>query len=254
MSFNHQNNNGITLLTNSMIRREGEYRKGIDENRTMVNSLASRLARNGKFDNLLDDDSMNEFRTSLKMLAEGNIANERFLTAYLGAVTSIGNSGNQEMDNFQGLLEQTVEQELKKVNDQSPPLTEEPRYLELCMKLGEIDEDEDLAVLPQENASSLKCPIKGTLMEDPVKSTVCGHSYSREGIEQHIKNSNVHTSCPMYGCRNNRLNWDQLVDDPETAMLVRREKKRQVYAKKSQSQSQAAIDMDDDEEEEATFR
>lgn len=253
MSYNRQNNNSITLLTNSMIRKEGEYRKGVVENQTMVNTLAGRLARNGAFDTLLDVDSMNEFRQSLRRLTEENIANERYLKAYLGAVTSVGNAESEEMDNFQGLLEKTVELELQRVNDQSVALTEEPRFLELCTKLGEVDEDEDLAVLPLENSSTLKCPIAGTLMEDPVKSTLCGHSYSRAGIQQHFKNSQGHPSCPVAGCRNSRLTSDQLVDDPETAMLVRREKKRQDYAKKSQSQSQAAIDMDDDDEEEATF-
>jgi hypothetical protein len=253
MSYNHQTNNGITLVTNSMIRKEGEYRKGVDENQTMVNSLAGRLARNGTFDGLLDGDSMREYRESLKRLTDENIAKDRFLQAYLRAVTEVGNAAGREgMDDFQGLLERAVERELKKINDDSVAMTEEPKYLELCEKLGEVDEDADLAVLPLENGSALKCPITGTLMEDPVKSKFCGHSYSRRGIEQHFKNSMM-CVCPMAGCRNRNLTREQLVDDPETAMLVRREKKRQEYAKKSQSQSQAAIDMDDDDDEEATF-
>lgn len=246
MSYNHHTNDGITLATNSMIRKEGEYRKGIDENQTMVNSLAVRLARNGAFDNFLDEDAKKEFREDLKRLTEENVAKERRLQAYISAVTSVANAAShQEMENFQGLLEKTVEQELRKLNEESVAVMEEQKYLELCTKLGEVEEDDDLAVLPMENAAALKCPITGTLMEDPVKSKLCGHSYSRRGIEQHIKSSRV---CPVAGCQNRHLTLDQLVADPETAMLVRREKKRQVYAKKSQSQSQSAIDMDDEEE------
>jgi Zinc-finger of the MIZ type in Nse subunit len=239
MSYNHHDNNGITLVTNSLIRKEGEYRKGIDQNQAMVNSLAARLERNGVFDSLLDEDSIKE-----------NVAKERRLKAYIRAVTSVGSgagAGSQEMDNFQGRLEKAVEEELEKINEESVAVIEEPKYLELCTKLGEVDEDDDLAVLPVENVAALKCPIMGTLMDDPVKSKLCGHSYSRRGIEQHLKSSRAHV-CPMAGCQNHNLTWDQLADDPETAMLVRRQKKRQAYAKQSQSQSQSAIVMDDDDD------
>ena len=47
------------------------------------------------------------------------------------------------------------------------------------------ESDEELEVLRNPNSSeSLKYPIMGKLLEDPLRSKVCGHVYSRVGIEQ----------------------------------------------------------------------
>jgi SUMO ligase MMS21 Smc5/6 complex component len=55
------------------------------------------------------------------------------------------------------------------------------------------DDDDDLQVVTRASGETLKCPIMGSYYEDPVKSSVCGHTYSRTGIENHLRSSR---KCP----------------------------------------------------------
>jgi len=50
-------------------------------------------------------------------------------------------------------------------------------------------------VLATESTVNLKCPIQGSLMEDPVKNKRCGHVYSKLAIYQHIK---IDRKCPVW--------------------------------------------------------
>ena len=34
---------------------------------------------------------------------------------------------------------------------------------------------------------SLKCPLTGTYLEDPVSNSGCGHTYSRAAVMEHIR-------------------------------------------------------------------
>lgn len=62
--------------------------------------------------------------------------------------------------------------------------------------LPNIDEDEDVAI--SGGTVSLNCPISGETMKDPVKSSVCGHTYDKESMVHYLRNSN---ECPVCGVR-----------------------------------------------------
>ena len=81
------------------------------------------------------------------------------------------------------------------------------------------DDDDDLQVITRASGETLKCPIMGSYYEDPVKSSICGHTYSRMGIENHLRSSR---KCPVAGCSNkNNITRDQLQPDIEMQMKVR---------------------------------
>ena len=85
-------------------------------------------------------------------------------------------------------------------------------------------------------------------MEDPVKSTACGHCFSRQGILQHIKTCKKDRKeclCPMPGC-NNPIQEAQLEVDVGLQRIIKRVKRRQEAEEQQRKQSQA---MDDDDEE-----
>jgi hypothetical protein len=241
-----QNHTGVSVVMNQMLRKEKEYRQGIEWNYMQCIGFAPRLAHGGAFETLLGEETMQQYRESLKQLAQDNIVNDRQLRAYLNAVQALGNDPEAMMDkDNQAKLERTVDEERSKLEKDSILITQESSYLELCHKLGEqqANEDDDLAVLPTENTTSLKCPLTATFMEDPVKNKVCKHSYSRNAILQHIR---VNRKCPVPGCGNRNVTPAQLETDDYSAMLIRRAKKRQEMERRSQTQ--AAIDMDDDDD------
>jgi len=58
------------------------------------------------------------------------------------------------------------------------------------------DEEEDLVV--DRVQKSLHCPITRKLLEKPVTSGICGHSYSREAIMGHIRRRYMHMYMHAY--------------------------------------------------------
>jgi hypothetical protein len=243
MSFQ---SNELNLAVNSLVRRENEHRQGIKTTQSLANSCAGRLARGGKLEELLGGDVIAKHRESLKKISEENIHNERKLQAYVNALQTL----NAEEKDFAKALDKSVSNELVKLKQNSVPITQEKNYVDLCKALGEQEGgDDELEVLAADNSTNLKCPITQQLMVDPVKSSVCKHTYSREGILHHLKGVNS-KNCPVAGCCHH-VSKNNLEDDEETALLVRRAKKRAEVAKRSQSQT--AVEMDDDEEEETVL-
>lgn len=115
---------------------------------------------------------------------------------------------------------------------------------DLCSRLGikrdEItnstvpaihDDGDELEIVPgigDKNHStmtgrSLKCPLTGKWLDDPVRNILCGHAYSKEAMLRHLTCS---TNCPVAGCRNQKVNAQQLTPDLELTQLVRRQKRR----------------------------
>jgi hypothetical protein len=107
----------------------------------------------------------------------------------------------------------------------------------------------EIARNPTSSSEALKCPIMGKLFRDPVRSKVCGHIYSRQGIEQLLRQSGHRASvrCPVAGCSNSALTSAQLEEDHEAAMKVRRQKRRE--ANEREQRMTQAIYEDSDEEE-----
>ena len=117
---------------------------------------------------------------------------------------------------------------------------------------GNENDDEDLVVVgdgrkQKRQAGALTCPIMGTLLEDPVKSTRCGHAYSKAAIMSHLR---IKSCCPVAGCVIKDMTANQLQPDLELVQLVRKAKRREDARREHLSLSQACLDIDDSFENE----
>ena len=69
-------------------------------------------------------------------------------------------------------------------------------------------------------------PITRLEMKDPVKNTLCGHTYEKSSILQIIK-KNPKTKCPMAGCPNkNHVTENHLILDSDVLQEIQKKKKR----------------------------
>ena len=89
---------------------------------------------------------------------------------------------------------------------------------------------------------SVKCPLTGCYLEDPVSNSVCGHTYSRAAVEEHINRRSGHCSfcvteevilvsrtgrearCPVCS---GPVSLGSLRAEPELADRVRRAKRKE---------------------------
>ncbi|KAF9572529.1 hypothetical protein EC968_009753 [Mortierella alpina] len=88
------------------------------------------------------------------------------------------------------------------------------------------DEDEDMEIVVSAAASvqELKCPITTNFLEDPVTSSVCKHSFSREAIISLIRSGGRSSSlCPVHGC-NRPVTVEMLQPNKALARKVERQK------------------------------
>eukprot|EP00525_Craspedostauros_australis_P004574 CAMPEP_0198119048 /NCGR_PEP_ID=MMETSP1442-20131203/24108_1 /TAXON_ID= /ORGANISM="Craspedostauros australis, Strain CCMP3328" /LENGTH=280 /DNA_ID=CAMNT_0043777433 /DNA_START=10 /DNA_END=852 /DNA_ORIENTATION=- len=271
MSQNSENSGTVQTVVNVMIRKEGDYRDGIAANISMLNSSARRLVADDTIDRLLkqhgdEEDPLQKERDQLKDLMKANIDRDDGITIFLKSLQQIGdNCHDENTENYQKELERRMKEVRRKSKRRSKGANGDDYYKKhksyqaLCEKLGEPvdtsgiaqgdgeDEEEELMVMNTGASEiNLKCPLMGTLMEDPVKNQVCGHVYSSEAIRSHIQRA-TRKQCPVPGCSNTRLAVSQLKPDREMAILVRREKKRQQQERdKQQRNTQTDFDSDDE--------
>ncbi|KAF8975824.1 hypothetical protein BGZ46_008808 [Entomortierella lignicola] len=92
---------------------------------------------------------------------------------------------------------------------------------------GGVDEDEDedmeIVVTADSGTSSLMCPITTNYLQDPVTSSMCKHSFSKEAIVSLIQSrGRVQTTCPVHGC-NRPISLDMLQPNKALARKVARQ-------------------------------
>ena len=63
---------------------------------------------------------------------------------------------------------------------------------------GESGGDDEEEITVGKSVKSVKCPLTLKLMEVPMKSKVCGHSYGKEAIIQYIGRARQ-KKCPLGG-------------------------------------------------------
>lgn len=81
------------------------------------------------------------------------------------------------------------------------------------------DDEEEIVV--GGTHQQFKCPLTASLLEDPVKSTVCAHFYSRAAITEYIQQSGRNAACPAASCRA-QLSLRTLEDAPALKRRVER--------------------------------
>ncbi|CAG8781632.1 3605_t:CDS:2, partial [Racocetra persica] len=63
-----------------------------------------------------------------------------------------------------------------------------------------LDKEADDEIVMGRQKESLYCPITTLLLEEPVTSNVCKHTFSKDAILQLIRRNMNSVPCPMTGC------------------------------------------------------
>lgn len=239
------------------------------------------------------DSFLTEQRNRLKALCEGNVTKMREIDRTVKAVGDIrdevqqadfeeqqrnreaaqdAQSGLEEnLDNteeslpdYEAFIAEKVEE--IKGKEEDIDVQDEDYAVEIRNRLGEKetkkrkrrgvdDDEEELEIVgngAQDQEATLRCPISGSLFESPVRNSLCGHVYSKAGLSHLLKSKNH--QCPVAGCTNNKLNKDQVEDDPETVLKVRRYQRRLEQEKALKSQFDEEELGEADEEDAVTGR
>lgn len=214
-------------------------------------------------------DFINTLRDDVKNVTRRHVQQSRDVEVFMAAVQNVAQeliasrNDNTDDDDSISNYEQMINEKIVQIQAQKEAQGEwvdvehESLYRNILKCLGEKGknqkgngDDDELEMLSDDEAEQsegdmirkLKCPITGMFLEDPVRNKVCGHVYSRQGIEAMFSQRNY--NCPLPGCSNRRMSQDQLEDDLHMAEKVRRFKRRQAQLQAAQSQH-----MYDDEEE-----
>lgn len=110
-------------------------------------------------------------------------------------------------------------------------------------EIEDDDTDDDLQVVS--TTKDLKCPLTYQIFVDPVKSTVCNHSYENGPIRDYIKsfkNQRKAAKCPVAGCGAD-VNLSDLQEDVVMQGLVEAMKR-----KEERDAHRALMGMDDDDD------
>jgi len=218
---------------------------------------------------------LKEQRERLKRLAEQNVENERLVQSFVAAATHLRDQvlhscSSQQEDtkvvvlDFEEKIQSLVQENLKSNKSSQLPLEQETMYREVCSELGEKlakpkrsrgggdEDDDDIEVFRAAGSqvNSLKCPITGLFLEEPMKNKVCGHFYSKEAIMHHLqtKQRNRRTpNCPVAGC-GNTVTLAQLEKDVMMETMVRREMRRQDQANQLRATQASVLESDEEQE------
>jgi hypothetical protein len=262
------------MAVDRILAKQDNYKEAIVKNHTVAKNICEELlAVDGEIAKTMStfkeeslqrelEESIKEQRERFKKLAERNVENHRNVNAFVGALQQVkthvqqqSNHNTSDTLDYEKLIQTKIQEYKAAQQDSQLQVHQEPYYRDIIKALGEQptslndDDEEELQVLrnPSSNAQSFNCPIMATLMQDPVKSKVCGHSYSRQGILQHLRAGRGGVnSCPVAGCQNRSLDKHQLETDAETAMKIRRHVRRQDNIRQMQ-QTQDLLDDSDEE-------
>ena len=243
----------VSELLRQMIRKEKDYSAGILENNGHLQAMAMQLAYGNPLEGLLDPAKLQEYRDSLKRLALQNVQHERQVKAYVQGLRELEVQGQGRTMDYSKALKDAMNQAHTEIQQNSVAMEQESLYLKVCDSLNEPresskTEDDDEILAEGGPRINLKCPITGTLMEDPYKNSVCGHVYEKEAILNHLRKDRM-KRCPVAGCSTSMITQAMLRPDNVTATQIRREKVRQQRARDLLRASQDTIDMDDDDDD-----
>jgi hypothetical protein len=102
--------------------------------------------------------------------------------------------------------------------------------------------DEELMCMGNRNVD-IYDPIAKTVMENPVKSTTCGHTFEKMHILELIKRQNGCCDCPIAGC-NKQIRGTDLTADIEMKRMIQEEIQRQQQQQEQNTVEVIALDDD----------
>ena len=242
------------------ITRTTDYESGIIANHANCNGEATRLSVGGDLEMLFDSLGCNndenkkwlvEQRQRLLNLGKINDVANHHVDQFINTVRNVGDEKFPmvKTESFETILGSRM---AKFVDSTAPNKHQREIRTLLGMQDDEEDEEEkELEVIPQglTQGKSMKCPLTGTFYEDPVKSSVCGHVFSKEAIEGHLK---VKSVCPVSGCNNRTMTLGELAVCVATQIGVRK-KKRQMDAERQRDLTQDLNEDDEDTDDDEEF-
>ncbi|KAH8114668.1 hypothetical protein DFH11DRAFT_1493068, partial [Phellopilus nigrolimitatus] len=116
-----------------------------------------------------------------------------------------------------------------------PPMTEL-----IDREEGDDEDDDDIVVGGVSQVYT--CPITLRILEDPLTSQICTHSFCKAAIEEYLGNKSVKKKCPATGC-NKMVGWSDFKTNKELEQKVKAHLRRE-------RQRQAEAESDDDGAEE----
>jgi hypothetical protein len=245
---------------NTIRNHQNDYRSAIRTNHDLTMHFAASLE-----DVRVDDASlqkeleefMMEQKQRLMKVAGQNVLQDRqidvFVTALDAVRQSLQNDPNQQQD-YGALLES----EMTKATQQQPPLNihQQPMVRDLRLALGlqasadDPEEEEELQIIATSSTQTLKCPLSGAMLQDPVRSKVCKHVYSKVALQQYLaQKQGRNCACPVVGCTNRNLTFVSCEPDHTTAMQIKRRERKQAHEKELRMSQAANVDSDDEEAE-----
>eukprot|EP00581_Thalassiosira_minuscula_P009391 CAMPEP_0183708166 /NCGR_PEP_ID=MMETSP0737-20130205/4552_1 /TAXON_ID=385413 /ORGANISM="Thalassiosira miniscula, Strain CCMP1093" /LENGTH=291 /DNA_ID=CAMNT_0025935983 /DNA_START=9 /DNA_END=884 /DNA_ORIENTATION=- len=268
----HGGGGGGTALhaCNRAIDRQDEYKKPLQMVHARMKILAESLRPDSELVTALKetDDGSDDFLTStrnrVRAIAEGNAKRVHDIEIFIDAVkevrAEVQENANSDGDNDAAAntpdYERSINEAMERIRDQKE---NDPAFIapedhamttEIREAMGEKIakkrsrnsrggyDDDDLEIVQNgpDDANTLKCPITGMFFNNPVKNRVCGHTYDRAGLAQML-NARKYT-CPIPGCANKSVTLDQVGEDEEMKLRVKRHKTREEAEKRKRDLEQ----------------
>lgn len=267
-----EGNSAVTAnVLGSIADKQRQYSEPIIKNHTAVENLAQTLQRlRNELIDLLDTSTdaekaeiqtfLDEQTKAVHELAQQNVQRQRRVRDFIAGVKIVqkdthDGKNNGADTNYKEAIAAAVTTAQQQAQETEVEVHQDKLYLAVMEALGETPAggDDEIAFVVGNGSSTqnsnLKCPITGVLMEDPVKNSICGHSYSRAGIRSHMQAKQHRAKCPVAGCYNTQVVTERvLADDYGVQQAVRKEKRRQEQ-EQQRIASQANDLMDSDDEE-----
>jgi hypothetical protein len=233
----------------------------------MNNYFAKQLSPNGEISVALassgmSDDDLNKFLTESKnrvrAIAQQHIQSECTVNALGDAILIVKNelmnrndehtSEKKDEDDVEDTPMDCEKEIMKQLDVQMQKPNHQPKnnhkfFKDITEALGDTKDDEDDDLIVTSSTDNVKCPITATVFEMPMRNTVCGHTYSKAGIEHMLRTSH---ECPVAGCWNKRVNRNQLERNIEMEREVKKYLRKQERIKITRLSQSDDIDDDDD--------
>ncbi|CAM9630834.1 unnamed protein product [Chrysoparadoxa australica] len=227
----------------------------LGEAHSKLNDLAVAVM---KYEAHLPEEEVNNLKKEVESLAEEQFDAKKIVEDHVKAIDAV--SRNIQVANYSQLdaiesikaVEDYSEaiakkaQDLRKEGVQDDP-TKDERYkavMRIIKPDEAMDEDEDLVVM--EGNTSLICVLTSAMLEEPVKSTICGHVFSKKAMMRHIQVLKGNAPCPVGGC-SSRVRAKDLEPDKEMESRIRIAKRVESQTQQSQGTEGEVVDTDDDD-------
>ncbi|KAJ1457817.1 hypothetical protein M885DRAFT_496326 [Pelagophyceae sp. CCMP2097] len=195
----------------------------------------------------LDDEAKKVTMEALQKVMETSVGTQSKIKSFVGACGAVSADvssrtiglDSEDIPDFKAAFQSKMARQPKR------PLSQNEDYAKL-QKLarpflgGAEDEDDDddcmVDETQEDTEASFICPITQKIMDVPMKSKKCGHSYSKEAVEGYFKGGEG-KKCAHPGC-NQKLGSADFDRDFEKDAAIKRFKSREKAQQKATKASQ----------------